>query len=181
MKVFHYYFLFFIVINVHSVWCQKPEVYDLKRNKANNPILTTEAAKNVKHNYVFTEVESGDSIKISELKGKIVIVDFWQTWCGPCLKNFKTFQKAIDKWPDKIVILAASPDWADKPRKIKQFIRKSGYDFKFVFAGELEKKLKLGAIPYKIIYDADGKFISTVSDVKSEEEEMAFLEKLINK
>jgi len=133
-----------------------------------NPVIDESFAQNIVQNMIFRGIKDGE-YKISDMEGKIVILDFWQTWCSPCLKAFKGFQKAKEKWPDKIEILAASPEWADGKRKIKRFIRKNNYDFKFVWAAELEKQLALSSIPYKIIFAPDGSLIKSKSDTEGKE------------
>ena len=84
-------------------------------------------------------------------------------------------------WPDKIEIIAASPDWADSNRKIHNFIDKHDYDFIYVRAGELEKQLSLGSIPYKIIFAPDGSLVSSFSGSKGEAGEFDVLKKYIEK
>jgi len=154
-----------------------------------NPILTSEAAEQIfkssefeiiKEESIFGRIFSEpENLKLSELKGKIVVVDFWQTWCAPCLVSFKGFQRAKDKWPDKIEIIAASPDWADSDRKIRSFIRKKDYDFIYVRAGGLEEMLSLGSIPYKLIFGPDGSLIGSFSGSKGADGEFEALEKYI--
>jgi len=154
-----------------------------------NPILTSEAAEQIfkssefeiiKEESIFGRIFSEpENLKLSELKGKIVVVDFWQTWCAPCLVSFKGFQRAKDKWPDKIEIIAASPDWADSDRKIRSFIRKKDYDFIYVRAGELEEMLSLGSIPYKLIFGPDDSLIGSFSGSKGADGEFEALEKYI--
>jgi thiol-disulfide isomerase/thioredoxin len=139
--------------------CQSVEPYHLERDEEKNPILTQEIATDIVESYVFEEVMTGANFTIKDLQGKLVVVDFWQTWCAPCIKNFKKLQVLKNKWPNKLEIVAASPDWADKPRQIKKFITRNKFDFRFVYAGDLERKLKLGSIPYKFIIDEKGKLV----------------------
>jgi thiol-disulfide isomerase/thioredoxin len=40
----------------------------------------------------------GNKVSLAELKGKVVILDFWATWCAPCKKSFPAMQKALDKY-----------------------------------------------------------------------------------
>jgi thiol-disulfide isomerase/thioredoxin len=139
--------------------CQFVEPYHLVRDEEKNPILTQEIATDIVEFYAFEEVMTGEKFTIKDLQGKLVVVDFWQTWCAPCIKNFKKLQVLKDRWPNDLEIVAASPDWADKPRHIKKFIAKNSYDFRFVYAGDLERQLKLGSIPYKFIIDEKGKLV----------------------
>ena len=159
-------------------------------DEKDNPIITEDVAKKIVNTAEFEILDEGsvlermfgesEYLKLSNLQGKIVVFDFWQTWCGPCLASFKGFHKAKETWPDKIEILAASPDWADGKRKIRQFNQKHNYDFNFVLAYELEKDLNLSSIPYKIIIAPDGSLITSVSGSKGPEGEFKVLEDLIN-
>jgi len=164
----------------NSANSQLSKSYNLERDKEKNPILTNRVAQEIVDQYDFIEVSTGKTLRIKDLREKIVVVDFWQTWCAPCIKNFNTLQKAKEKWPDKIEILAASPDWADKPRQIKRFIDRNDYNFIFVYAGDLEKKLELGSIPYKFIIDSEGKLIKSFSGTSSYEHDFELLSKLID-
>jgi len=153
---------------------------EAERDAEGNPVIDTARAQKIVDTEVFEGVKEGKFL-ISEMKGKIVVLDFWQTWCAPCLESFKGFQKAKEKWPDKIEILAASPDWADKERKIRRFIRKHDYEFTFVKAYDLEKELSLSSIPYKIIFAPDGSLIQSKSGSEGKEGEYEILAELINK
>ncbi len=166
-------------LSIFSMSCQNIEPFELERDEKKNPIINKDIAEKISTEFELEEVLTGKMIKISDFEGKVVILDFWQTWCGPCLKNFKHFQKLKEKWQNKLVIIAASPDWADKPRQIKKFAKRNSYDFYFVFAGELEQKLQLGSIPFKIIYDQQGNLVKSVSDVKPENQEITEIENLL--
>jgi thiol-disulfide isomerase/thioredoxin len=52
------------------------------------------------------ESVSGNKIKLGDLTGKIVLVNFWATWCVPCREEMPVFQTYFDKYPEKIIILA---------------------------------------------------------------------------
>lgn len=164
-------FLALILLNAYQSLAQ------FDKDISGNPILTPEFVKEVIQPMEFQSID-GQTIKVDQLKGKIVIIDFWQTWCGPCLKGFKHLQKAREQWPDAVEILAASPDWADKKRQIKRFMKNNPYDFHFIWAGDLENQLSLKSIPYKIILAPDGSLIKSVSDtdgMKTEYEQVKSL------
>lgn len=166
---------------------QSPQ-FDL--DEKGNPVTTEEIANRIVATAEFEILNEGSALermfdeseylKLSDLQGKIVVLDFWQTWCGPCLASFKGFQKAKETWPDKIEILAASPDWSDGKRKIRRFSQKHDYDFNYVLAYKLENMLSLSSIPYKIIFAPDGSLVTSVSGSKGPEEEFRVLEDLID-
>jgi len=153
------------------------QAQNFSRDESGNPVIT-ENFLSYLENYEFKGVKNG-VYKLSDFQGDIVIIDFWQTWCVPCLKGFKGLQKAKNDWPDKITVLAASPDWADNKRKISRFMKKNEYDFKFVWAKELEKRIKIKSIPYKIIIDPEGNLIGSKSGYESLDSEYLYLKELI--
>lgn len=179
------YSVLFILMTCQSL----PAQTGMDLDEKGNPVITEEMANKIVATAEFEIVDDGalfdrmlgesEKLKLSELQGKIVVLDFWQTWCGPCLVSFKGFQKAKKTWPDKIEILAASPDWADSNRKIRNFMSKHDYDFTYVLAGDLEKELSLGSIPYKIIFDPDGTLIRSESGAKGEDGEFEAIKVLV--
>lgn len=105
----------------------------------------------------------GAVVKLSELKGKVVVLDFWATWCGPCISSFPTLQKVYDKYKDNpnIKILAINTWERVKPEEreqhVKNFIEKNKYTFPVVFDTDIVSKYGVEGIPTKFIIDQNGR------------------------
>lgn len=151
-----------------------------QKDDAGNPVVTQEFIDAELKQMEMESIPTDESFKLDQFNGKITVIDFWQTWCRPCLAGFKGFQKAKEQWPDQVEIIAASPDWADNKRKIRKFIKGKNYDFQFVWAGEIENKLDLKSIPYKIIIDPEGKLITSKSGTGGPDHEYKYIKDLID-
>ena len=101
----------------------------------------------------------GKRISMDDLQGKVVLVDFWATWCGPCREALPHMQKVAKKFQGQpLVILSISLDKDEKAWK--EFIAKNemtwpqyidGY-----FEGPIAKKFSVHEIPHTFTIDADG-------------------------
>ena len=99
----------------------------------------------------------GKKVKLESLKGQIVVLDFWATWCGPCVKSLPDVKKVIDGYPESTVTLITINQNESKA-KIKSFLKSRKLDFKVAMDdGEISDKFKVEAIPQTVIIDADGK------------------------
>ncbi|HET6527444.1 MAG TPA: TlpA disulfide reductase family protein [Balneolaceae bacterium] len=108
---------------------------------------------------VFTDFD-GNSVPISNFKGKVVLIDFWETWCKPCLASFPTLQKLQKEFPENFVVLAVTPGFTDTVADAKDFADEHNYDFIWLMdSNGLHKKLGVQGIPYKVFVDAEGNFI----------------------
>ena len=125
----------------------------------------------------------GNTVSVSDFEGKVVLVDFWETWCGPCLESFPTMQKLVEEYPDKFAVLAVTPGFNDTKEDAEKFIKKNDYDFTFVMDenSEVSKKLGIRAIPFKIVLDSEGEFVKTIVGSKGSEKDYKSTKNLINK
>lgn len=75
--------------------------------------------------------ESGQLINLSELKGKVVFINFWASWCPPCRAEFPSIQKFYEKYKgnDELVFLTINLD--DNPKAGKLYLEKKNLPFRF--------------------------------------------------
>lgn len=113
-------------------------------------------------NASFITIGDETRVNVSDFEGKLVLVDFWETWCVPCLNSMPTFQQILDEYPNQFAVLAVSPGWSDTPEDVKLFMADHDYDFVFVYDDtDVATGLQISGIPYKVFIGPDGKYIST--------------------
>jgi thiol-disulfide isomerase/thioredoxin len=107
----------------------------------------------------FTDFE-GNEVSISDFEGKVVLIDFWETWCKPCLASFPTMQKVQEEYSESFVVLAVTPGFTDTREDAEAFAQEHDYTFEYLMdSNNLHRKLGVQGIPYKIYVDAQGNFI----------------------
>ena len=72
---------------------------------------------------------NGKVVNLDKHKDKIVMLNFWATWCGPCIAEMPHLQNIQNKYKDKFLLISISVDEARDKSKIKPFIKSRGYDF----------------------------------------------------
>jgi thiol-disulfide isomerase/thioredoxin len=101
----------------------------------------------------------GQRISLDELKGKVVLIDFWATWCAPCREALPHMQAIARKFHDEpLVVLSVSLD--DDEKKWKDFIEKNEMTWPQYrdggFRGPISKMFGINAIPHTFTIDTDG-------------------------
>ena len=101
----------------------------------------------------------GQHVSLDDLTGKVVLLDFWATWCGPCREALPHLRETAKKFEGQpLVVLSVSLD-ADEV-KWKEFIGKNGMTWLNYrdggFAGPVSRLFEVNAIPHTFTIDADG-------------------------
>ena len=110
----------------------------------------------------------GEKVSLGDLKGKVVVLDFWATWCGPCKASFPGMQNAVNKYGDNDdVVFLFLDTWErveNKQENAQKFIEEKGYTFNVLLDNdnEIVAKYKVGGIPTKFVVDKKGniRFVS---------------------
>lgn len=95
-------------------------------------------------------------VQLSELKDKIIVLNFWATWCAPCVKEMVFFQEIQTRYPDQVLILAINQE--EKPEVVKQFIQDMGFSMEVLLdqKGEVINLYKVLALPNTFFIDGQG-------------------------
>jgi thiol-disulfide isomerase/thioredoxin len=102
----------------------------------------------------------GQQHRLADYKGRWVVVNYWATWCVPCIQEIPEIADFARSHP-KVVVLGIAVDAQDNVAKVKQFAVKTGHDYPLVLADETVEK-QLGepkALPTTRIYDPTGKIV----------------------
>ena len=107
-------------------------------------------------NFTFKTLD-GRTIKLSDFKGKVVLLNFWATWCPPCKEEMPIFEKEYKKCKDAgLEVLAVNMDTSQS--SLEKFLKENTYSFKIVKpTQEVEKELKLMGFPTSYLLDKEGK------------------------
>ncbi len=144
------------------------------------------------HSQEVRQFKSIDEFKLimDSTKGKVTLVNFWATWCPPCVKEFPELVKLYNNYKDKDfrLLFVSLDDNTEVESKLIPFLKKQGVDF-LSYHADLKKPEDLidfidkswqGEIPYTKIYDKEGKLLTTFLGSKNYEQFEAEIKKTID-
>ncbi len=125
----------------------------------------------------------GKEIKLSDYRGKVVIIDFWATWCPPCRKEIPGFVELKNKYDKQIEIIGISVD--RNAEQVKSFYKSNKMNYPVAMATQDVVKAydaitKLQYIPTTFIVDKDGSLYDVKVGFASKEEFEKIIKTLIS-
>ena len=135
-----------------------------------------EAADRIRQQADFSLTDlQGKTWALSQLRGKVVLVNFWATWCPPCRKEMPDLQTLYDRFKDQgLVILAISDEDTDK---VKPFVTERNVTYPILLdtGRKVNALFQIEGIPKSFVYDRKGALVAQAIDMRTRKQ---FLEML---
>ncbi len=125
----------------------------------------------------------GRNRSLAEWRGSVLVVNFWATWCPPCLKEIPDFIRMQEKLKARGVQFVGIA--ADQPDKVRQFAAKYRMNYPVLLADmavvEIAKQAgnQAGGLPFTVILDREGKWVSSESGILDEKRLNSLVEPLL--
>lgn len=119
----------------------------------------------------------GESVSLSDYEGKIVLLNFWATWCVYCDIEMPDLNKLNDEFDD-VVVLAV--DVMEDKQTVKDYIEEGGYDFDVVLdtEGEVAQTYLVSAFPTSYFIEHDGTVIGAVPGMLEYDQMVEIIDKI---
>jgi thiol-disulfide isomerase/thioredoxin len=106
---------------------------------------------------------SGDSLPLSTLRGKVVVVDFWATWCGPCRKQHPLYEEVRTRFADSGSVEFLSVNTDEDRSVVVPFLEENQWRHPVYFEDGLSALLRIASIPTTLILDKQGRIFSRMN------------------
>jgi cytochrome c biogenesis protein CcmG/thiol:disulfide interchange protein DsbE len=122
----------------------------------------------------FTVIDAnGKNVKLSDFKGKPVVVNFWASWCPPCKSEMPHFNKLYEEYSPKgvVFLMVDMPDGQRETVDIaKKYISQNGYKFDIYFDvnGDAANKYSVDSIPRSLFINKDGTLQKSITGAINE-------------
>ena len=107
---------------------------------------------------------NGEVVPFDTYKGKVVFLNLWATWCGPCRAEMPSIQKLHDKTKSEdVVFVMLSRDDDREEAKVKNYIKRNNFSFPVVMlSGNITPQLNVPSIPTTFIINKEGKIVNQI-------------------
>ncbi len=103
----------------------------------------------------------GRSVSLNDFRGKRVLINFWATWCGPCLDEMRILRQVQDQWREKgLVVLLIN--MGESTSRVRGYVRRYALSLPVLLDPDTELFVKLGVrtLPTSLLIDSDGTIVA---------------------
>jgi thiol-disulfide isomerase/thioredoxin len=98
----------------------------------------------------------GDKLQLASLRGKVIIMDFWATWCGPCRIQHPLYEQVKSKFKNRNDVVFLAIDTDENHSLVKPFLEQNNWNRKVYFEDGLSQLLQVSSIPTTVIFNKKG-------------------------
>jgi len=128
--------------------------------------------------FKLTKLNGGD-VRLADFKGKVIVTNFWATWCGPCRIEMPELERAMEKYKDDkdVVFLAINTD--DDRNYVEPYVKGQKIKLPIVYANYLDAEYRVTSIPTTIVFDRQGQVSFRQAGYNSREDFVTMLSEKI--
>ena len=107
--------------------------------------------------FVLKDID-GNEAKLADFKGKVVLIDFWASWCGPCKRAMPHIQRIYEKYKDKDVVVLGINTRESQEGKVEPFLKEHKITYRILVDndGKVAKQYSVRGIPALFLIDKEG-------------------------
>jgi len=119
-------------------------------------VNTEDDSREIHYNSWQLQDIKGNTVNFKDYKGKVVLINFWATWCPPCIAEMPNLEKLHEDYKDKVVFLFVSNE---KNKVINTFLTQHKYSFNVFIPLENAPEFEVSSIPRTLLINKEGKII----------------------
>jgi peroxiredoxin len=121
---------------------------------------------------------AGESVSLADLRGKVVLLNFWATWCGPCRVEMPTLESRHQQYPEQFAVVGI--DFDEPKENVAAFVEEFGLTFPILLdpGGDVQNAYRIRGYPTSVFLDKDGLVQIVHIGIMTEEQLDEYLQEL---